>query len=137
MVSGKRRTISVERLVIAYPSNRVSELFTSPDYPWHLYILHLPERNVFVFNPDGRVLRHVIKEKCISFKYNGLTCKVCCDTDNIHIHHGDAIITIIFDRVMTIEEIAYFLESEIINAVQRIKRAIRLGVGVIRGKEFE
>ncbi len=161
MVGGKRRTISVENLVIVYPPYRISKLFTNRDYPWHLYILHIPKRDTFTYSYlstgkmdshlskmdsylSGKIdshlskmdnqLRHVTKKKCISFKYNGLTCKVDGNTDNIRIRYGDAKITVLFDRVMTIEEIAHFLESKIMPNIVGIKRAIRSGVEVIRGE---
>jgi hypothetical protein len=153
MVSGKRRqNVPLERLSVACSIIETAGLFTRPGYPWHLYIIKLTERDCYTEHANGlsvmqdHCVSFRIKKEIISFKYNGLTCKSYGNANHIIIYcnNGHNMITVRFDRVMTIEEIAHFLESEIINAeyshgntaVRRIKRDISLGVGEIRREEL-
>jgi hypothetical protein len=135
MVGGKRRIISVENINVDFHCG-IPDLFTNREYPWHLYIIIPPEEESCKYNSDGWLTPYVIQRKYISFKYSGLTCKASGDTISIHIRHSDTRITVLFDRVMTIEEIAHFLESEIIPNTAEIKRMIILGAETIRREKL-
>ncbi len=139
MVRGKRRTIVPERRTVRCSANETSRLFTSYGYRWHLYILDVIENDGFWEHSDGYFNMkdywnsYKVEKKCISFKYEGLTCKVDdrdADTDRIVIRYDAnyAEIVVRFGRVLTIEEIAHIIEWEVMPNVQKLKRTIRSGV---------